>query len=155
DEVSAIRRTLPALAAHAANAMLPRAVPGQPLRLTIRKSVQEGLEQVARDAATRLGPRLSVAMVLADARTGEILGEVGSANYFDASRSGWIDMTRIVRSPGSTLKPFIYGLAFEQGLVAQETLIDDRPTDFSGYRPKNFDMDYQGDVSIRQALQLS
>ncbi|MER8439779.1 penicillin-binding protein 1C [Mesorhizobium sp. M1312] len=155
DDVPAIRRTLPALAAHAAYAMLPRAVPGQKLQLTIRKSVQEGLEQVARDAATRLGPRLSVAMVLADARTGDILGEVGSANYFDASRSGWIDMTRIVRSPGSTLKPFIYGLAFEQGLVAQETLIDDRPTDFSGYRPKNFDMGYQGDVSIRQALQLS
>ncbi|TIT03883.1 penicillin-binding protein 1C [Mesorhizobium sp.] len=155
DDVSGIRRTLPALAAHAAYAVLPKAVAGQPLRLTIRKSVQEGLEQVANDAATRLGPRLSVAMVLADARTGDILGEVGSANYFDASRSGWIDMTRIVRSPGSTLKPFIYGLAFEQGLVAQETLIDDSPADFSGYRPKNFDMGYQGDVSIRQALQLS
>ncbi|MET3577766.1 penicillin-binding protein 1C [Mesorhizobium robiniae] len=155
DEVSSIRRTLPALAAHAAYAVLPKAVPGQPLQLTIRKSVQEGLEQVARDAATRLGPRLSVAMVMADARTGDILGEVGSANYFDASRSGWIDMTRIVRSPGSTLKPFIYGLAFEQGLVAQETLINDSPADFSGYRPKNFDMGYQGDVSIRQALQLS
>ncbi|RWK39102.1 penicillin-binding protein 1C [Mesorhizobium sp.] len=155
DDVPASRRPLPALAAHAAYAVLPRAVPGQKLRLTIRKSVQEGLEQVARDAATRLGPRLSVAMVMADARTGDILGEVGSADYFDASRSGWIDMTRIVRSPGSTLKPFIYGLAFEQGLVAQETLINDRPTDFSGYRPKNFDMGYQGDVSIRQALQLS
>lgn len=155
DDVSDLRRTLPALAAHAAYAMLPKAVPGQPLRLTIRKSVQEGLEQVARDAATKLGPRLSVAMVLADSRTGDILGEVGSANFFDASRSGWIDMTKIVRSPGSTLKPFIYGLAFEQGLVAQETLIDDSPVDFSGYRPKNFDMGYQGDVSIRQALQLS
>ncbi|TIM07833.1 penicillin-binding protein 1C [Mesorhizobium sp.] len=155
DDVPASRRPLPALAAHAAYAVLPRAVPGHKLRLTIRKSVQEGVEQVARDAAARLGPRLSVAMVLADARTGDILGEVGSADYFDASRSGWIDMTRIVRSPGSTLKPFIYGLAFEQGLVAQETLIDDRPTDFSGYRPKNFDMGYQGDVSIRQALQLS
>ncbi|RWB65055.1 MAG: penicillin-binding protein 1C, partial [Mesorhizobium sp.] len=155
DDVSGVRRTLPALAAHAAYAALSKTGPGQKLQLTIRKSVQEGLEQVARDAAARLGPRLSVAMVLADARTGDILGEVGSANYFDASRSGWIDMTRIVRSPGSTLKPFIYGLAFEQGLVAQETLIDDSPTDFSGYRPKNFDMGYQGDVSIRQALQLS
>ncbi|TIW70790.1 MAG: penicillin-binding protein 1C, partial [Mesorhizobium sp.] len=71
------------------------------------------------------------------------------------SRSGWIDMTRVVRSPGSTLKPFIYGLAFEQGLVAQETIIEDSPADFGGYRPKNFDMGYQGDVSIRQALQLS
>ncbi len=84
---------------------------------------------------------------MADARTGEIVGEVGSADYFDASRSGWIDMTRINRSPGSTLKPFIYGLAFEQGLVSQETIIEDRPADFFGYRPRNFDMSYQGDVS--------
>ncbi|MER8674185.1 penicillin-binding protein 1C [Mesorhizobium sp. M0615] len=155
DDVSGLRRKLPALAPHAAYAMLPKAVPGKPLQLTIRKSVQQGLEQVARDAAIKLGPRLSVAMVMADARTGDILGEVGSADFFDASRSGWIDMTRIVRSPGSTLKPFIYGLAFEQGLVAQEMLIEDRPVDFGGYRPKNFDMGYQGDVSIRQALQLS
>ncbi|WP_376706076.1 penicillin-binding protein 1C [Mesorhizobium sp. ISC25] len=155
DDVSGLRRTLPALAAHAAYAMLSKAILGQKLQLTIRKSVQEGLEQVVKDAAARLGPRLSVAMVLADARTGDILGEVGSADFFDASRSGWIDMTKVVRSPGSTLKPFIYGLAFEQGLVAQETLIEDSPADFSGYRPKNFDMGYQGDVSIRQALQLS
>ncbi|MER9618912.1 penicillin-binding protein 1C [Mesorhizobium sp. M0207] len=155
DDVSGLRRTLPALAAHAAYTMLSKAIPGQKLQLTIRKSVQEGLEQVAKDAAARLGPRLSVAMVLADARTGDILGEVGSADFFDASRSGWIDMTKVVRSPGSTLKPFIYGLAFEQGLVAQEMLIEDSPADFSGYRPKNFDMGYLGDVSIRQALQLS
>ena len=92
---------------------------------------------------------------MADAMTGEILAEVGSADYFDASRSGWIDMTRTLRSPGSTLKPFIYGLAMEEGLIAQETLIEDRPADFAGYRPKNFDMSYQGDVSVRQALQLS
>ena len=117
--------------------------------------MQEGLEAVALEAARRLGPRVSVAMVLADAMTGEILGEVGSADYFDASRSGWIDMTRTLRSPGSTLKPFIYGLAMEEGLIAQETLIEDRPADFAGYRPKNFDMTYQGDVTIRQALQLS
>ena len=150
------RLALPALAPHLAYAALRRPQKsGAPPRLTIRKSVQQGLEAVARNAARRLGPKLSVAMVLADSRTGEILGEVGSANYFDASRSGWIDMTKVLRSPGSTLKPFIYGLAFEQGLIAQETLIDDSPVDFSGYRPKNFDMAYQGDVSIRQALQLS
>ena len=94
-------------------------------------------------------------MVLADARTGEILGEVGSANYFESGRAGWIDMTRVIRSPGSALKPFIYGLAFEQGIISQETIIEDRPSDFFGYRPRNFDMTYQGDVSIRQALQMS
>jgi penicillin-binding protein 1C len=155
DPVSAVRHPLPAFAAHASGRAVRNAPTELRHQLTISRRVQEGLEQVARAAAKKVGPKLSVAMVMADARTGDILGEVGSSDFFDPSRSGWIDMTDIVRSPGSTLKPFIYGLAMEQGLVAQETLIEDRPTDFSGYRPKNFDMSYQGDVSIRQALQLS
>jgi len=155
DQVPDLRRPLPALAAHAAYSALKRIEPGKPLQLTVKKSVQAGLEAVAREAAKRLGPKLSVAMIMADSRTGEILGEVGSADFFNAGRSGWIDMTRVLRSPGSTLKPFIYGLAFEQGMVAQETMIEDSPADFGGYRPKNFDMGYQGDVTIRQALQLS
>src|SRR5690606_33368002 len=73
----------------------------------------------------------------------------------DNARAGWIDMSRAARSPGSTLKPFIYGLAMEQGMVAQETIIEDRPSNFAGYRPRNFDLAYQGDVSIRTALQMS
>ncbi len=149
------RMQLPALAPHLSELALRRGPTRQRHETTIRRDVQQALEAVARNAADRLGPKLSVAMVMADARTGAIVGEVGSANYFDASRSGWIDMTRQVRSPGSTLKPFIYGLAFEEGLVAQETIVEDRPADFFGYRPRNFDMSYQGDVSIRQALQLS
>ena len=151
----AARRPLPALAAHTAATALANQPFASRLQLTIDRRVQEGLEAVAREAATKLGPKLSVALVLADARSGDILGAVGSADYFDSGRSGWIDMTRAVRSPGSTLKPFIYGLAMEEGLVAQETMIEDRPADFSGYRPRNFDMSYQGDVSVRQALQLS
>lgn len=99
--------------------------------------------------------KVSVAIVMADAQTGDILAEVGSADYLDTARRGFVEMSRAVRSPGSTLKPFIYGLAFENGLIGQETIIEDRPADFSGYRPRNFDMHYQGDVSIRQALQLS
>lgn len=149
------RRQLPALAAHLAEAALRKA-PGEQRHVTaLRKSIQEGLEAVANAAASNLPPKTSLAMLMADSVTGEIVAEVGSADYFDVSRSGWIDMTRVTRSPGSTLKPFIYGLAFEDGLVAQETIIEDRPSDFSGYRPRNFDMSYQGDVSIRQALQLS
>lgn len=153
--VPARRMQLPALAAHVAEAALRKAPQQREHKTTLKKQVQEGLELAAKNAAMRLGPKLSVAMVMADARSGEIVGEVGSADYFDASRSGWIDMTRISRSPGSTLKPFIYGLAFEQGLVSQETIIEDRPSDFFGYRPRNFDMSYQGDVTIREALQLS
>ena len=149
------RLRLPAHAAHLAETALrirPEAVRHV---ATLKRPVQQAVEDVAREVAARLDPKVSVAMLLADAETGNIIAELGSADYFNAGRSGWIDMTRVNRSPGSALKPFIYGLAFEQGLVAQETIIEDRPADFFGYRPKNFDMSYQGDVSIRQALQLS
>jgi penicillin-binding protein 1C len=155
EPVPRTRRQLPAFAAQASADALRAHPSARRLRLTIRRSIQEKLEAVARDAARRLGPKVSVAIILADAPTGGILGEVGSADFFDARRSGWIDMTDAERSPGSTLKPFIYGLAFEEGLVAQETMIEDRPADFGGYRPKNFDMSYQGNVTIRQALQMS
>ena len=149
------RLQLPAYAAHLSEAATRKRPDIKQHKTTLRRGIQQGLEQVAREATSRLNPRVSLAMVMADVTTGAIVGEVGSADYFDASRSGWIDMTRVLRSPGSTLKPFIYGLAFEQGIVSQETIIEDRPADFFGYRPKNFDMSYQGDVSIRQALQLS
>ncbi|MBX3574080.1 MAG: penicillin-binding protein 1C [Mesorhizobium sp.] len=149
------RVALPSLAPHLAETVR-RSQPDD-LRhvVTLSRPVQHGLEAAADAAARSLGPKLSVAMVLADAETGEILGEVGSASYLDRARQGYVDMTRAVRSPGSTLKPFIYGLAFEDGRIAQETIIEDRPANFAGYRPRNFDMEYQGDISIRTALQKS
>ena len=150
-----VRRQLPALSPHLAEAARRKAPEASTHQTTILRPVQETLEKVALEAGRKLDPKVSLALLMADATTGEIVAEVGATNYFDASRSGWIDMTRAERSPGSALKPFIYGLAFEQGLVAQETIVEDRPADFFGYRPKNFDMRYQGDVSIRQALQLS
>jgi penicillin-binding protein 1C len=149
------RLQLPAYAAHLSEAAIRKRPSIKQHKTTLKRNIQQGLEQVAREATSRLSPKVSLAMVMADVTTGAIVGEVGSADYFDASRSGWIDMTGVLRSPGSTLKPFIYGLAFEQGIVSQETIIEDRPADFFGYRPKNFDMSYQGDVSVRQALQLS
>jgi penicillin-binding protein 1C len=155
DAVPRQRLQLPAYAAHLAEAAIRKQPKAEEYRTTLKRGIQSKLEDVAREASAKLAPKVSLAMVMADATSGEIVGEVGSADYFDAGRSGWIDMTRVLRSPGSTLKPFIYGLAFEQGLVSQETMIEDRPADFFGYRPKNFDMTYQGDVTVRQALQLS
>lgn len=149
------RKALPALAAHLSETALRKWPDRTAHKTTLRRHVQAALEEVARNASKKLGDKLSIAIVMADAKTGEIIGEVGSADYFDATRSGWIDMTRQYRSPGSTLKPFIYGLGFEEGMIAQETIIEDRPADFFGYRPRNFDMSYQGDVTIRHALQMS
>ncbi|MCT7374382.1 penicillin-binding protein 1C [Chelativorans salis] len=153
--ITAKRLPMPAYAAHVADAVRRAGPEKHRHQLVLDRGVQARLEAVARQAARRQGARVSVAMILADARTGEVLARVGSAGYFNAARAGWIDMSVVQRSPGSTLKPFIYGLAFEEGLVMQETMIEDRPGNFSGYRPKNFDMEYQGDVTVREALQMS
>ncbi len=149
------RNRMPSLAAHAADKVRLLEPDVATPQLTLDRSIQQNLEAVAAEAAANIGQGLSVAIVMADARSGEILAEVGSSDFFDAGRRGWIDMTERVRSPGSTLKPFIYGLAFEEGMIAQQTMIEDRPANFAGYRPRNFDMDYMGDVTIRDALQMS
>ncbi len=149
------RRALPDLAAHLADTAV-RARPGETvITLTIRGDVQARLEKVAAEAGARLGPRQSLALVMADATTGAVLASVGSPGHLDAARLGAIDMTRAVRSPGSALKPFIYGLAFEDWVVAPATLIDDAPANFAGYQPRNFDLSYQGEVTIADALQRS
>ncbi len=102
-----------------------------------------------------LGPDISLAMLVVDNATGDVLARVGSPDYFDQRRAGQIDMTQALRSPGSTLKPFIYGLGFEDGLIHPETLIDDRPVRYGAYAPQNFDFTFQGTVTVRKALQLS
>jgi penicillin-binding protein 1C len=99
-----------------------------------------------------LGPKVSVAIVVADQASGNILASVGSAGLFAKESDGFVDMTEAVRSPGSTLKPLIYGLAFELGLAHPESLIEDRPTAFQSYVPVNFDGFTRGTVTIRQAL---
>ncbi|MGH6933577.1 MAG: penicillin-binding transpeptidase domain-containing protein, partial [Dongiaceae bacterium] len=80
---------------------------------------------------------------------------IGSGDYFDERRYGQNDMVTAVRSPGSTLKPFVYGLAFDELLLHPETIVVDRPMRFADFAPENFDHFYRGEVSAREALQLS
>jgi penicillin-binding protein 1C len=153
--VPRLRKPMPILAPHSAdNAML--SVKNKPvIALTLDAGLQQSLETLARDRATVLGPTISVAILAVDNASGEVLARVGSPDYFDDRRAGQVDMTRAVRSPGSTLKPFIYGLAFEDGFVHPESLIEDRPIRFGSYAPENFDMTFQGTVPVRKALQMS
>jgi penicillin-binding protein 1C len=155
EPVPAGRKPMPMLAPHAADAVVADASDGTIYRLTIDATLQKNLEELARDRARALGPDVSVAIVAVDHAAGEVLARVASSDYFDLRRSGQVDMTLAVRSPGSTLKPFIYGLGFEDGLIHPESLIEDRPTRYGGYAPENFDLSFQGTVTVRKALQLS
>jgi penicillin-binding protein 1C len=156
EAVPIARKPFPMLAAHAADAAIAADPDARVHRLTLDGRLQATLEALATERAAGAGLGLSAAILAIDNRTGAVLAHVGSAGYLDARRSGAIDMTGAIRSPGSALKPFIYALAFENGIAHPETLLDDRPVRFSGsYAPENFDLSYQGTVTARRALQLS
>jgi penicillin-binding protein 1C len=155
EPVPAGRRPMPALAPLPADQAVAAAPQEKVHRLTIDAALQKNLEDLARERARMLGPELSVAIVAVDNATGEVLARVASSDYFDVRRAGQIDMTQALRSPGSTLKPFIYGLAFEDGIAHPETLIEDRPVRYGAYAPENFDLTFQGTVTVRRALQQS
>jgi penicillin-binding protein 1C len=153
--VPRLRKPMPILAPHSADQAIATVKDADVIALTLDSSLQKALEALARDRAVALGPNISVAIIAVDNQSGDVLARIGSPNYFDDRRAGQVDMTRAVRSPGSTLKPFIYGLAFEDGFVHPESLIDDRPIRFGSYAPENFDMTFQGTVPVRRALQQS
>ena len=149
------RKVFPALAPHLADRVVSENPARHRHRLTIDGALQDILERLARRHVEGLGGGLSAAIVVMDYNSGQILASVGSAGYLDTEMQGFNDMTRAVRSPGSTLKPLIYGLAFDTGKAQPETLIEDRPAAFGGYAPQNFDKQFRGTISLREALQYS
>lgn len=155
DPIPDRRRDFPALAAHLSDRLLAQSPIGTRYPTTLDGRLQAALEALAAQAAREIGPRISVAILVADHRSGEILASVGSAGYQEDRRAGWIDMTRADRSPGSALKPLVYGLAFDQGLAHPETLIEDRPMAFGSYAPQNFDNRYRGTIRLADALRQS
>ena len=147
-----VRKPFPAIAPHL-TARLHRENP-QALRIatTIDIATQRAAEALAGRAIAGQTAQVTVAMILADHKTGEILAQIDGAEWTSTVRAGFIDMSQALRSPGSTLKPFVYGLAFDDGLVHPETLIEDRPVAFGTYAPQNFDRRFRGTISIRAAL---
>lgn len=148
------RHDFPLLAPHLTDRLLAQST-AMVVATTLDAQLQADLEVLVRDSVQHLDPRLSAAIIVADHKSGKILAEIGSAGFLDAARLGFVDMTRAIRSPGSTLKPLIYGLAFEAGIAHPQTLLEDRPTSFGGYAPQNFDRKYRGTITASVALQLS
>lgn len=91
-------------------------------------------------------------VLLADHRTMEVKAMVGSADFFDPRIQGQVNGARAKRSPGSALKPFIYGLGIDQGLIHPLTMLKDAPMSFGSYNPENFDGDFTGPIKAKDAL---
>ena len=132
--------------------------PTQPeISTTIDRDLQRLLERRigAYVESHRRAGIFNAAAMLVDFRSMEVLAQAGSADFFNESISGQVDGTRSRRSPGSTLKPFIYAHAIDQGLIHPLTMLADAPRRFDGYNPENFDGDFAGPIKTTDALARS
>ena len=148
------RSTFPALAWHAAGeAALAAAKDQASVVTTLDAPLQARLEALAAQTALAQGPDADAAILVVEIKGRAVRAAVGGAGL--DRPGGWMDMTLALRSPGSTLKPFIYGFAFDDGVAAPDTQIDDAPRRFDDYEPENFDRTFHGKVTAREALTYS
>jgi penicillin-binding protein 1C len=153
--VSVISRPLPFLAPHLADRLTSRHADRRVLRTTVEKDLQRQLESLIRQEARRLGPQIGAAVLVVENESRQVLAYLGSADFEDASREGQVDVIQALRSPGSTLKPALYAMAFDRGLAHPATLVDDVPTQFGDYAPANFMSRHYGRITLAEALRLS
>ncbi|MDP2783151.1 MAG: penicillin-binding protein 1C [Sulfurimicrobium sp.] len=152
-----VARTLrdPLLAPLLAERLRKEAQGRQRIDTTLDAQAQQNVELLLASRLNALPPRVSMAALVVDNATLEVRAYAGSADFSDKQRFSHVDMVRASRSPGSTLKPFLYGLAMDEGLIHSESLLADVPQSFSGYQPGNFQQSFHGPVSVSEALTLS
>ncbi len=125
------------------------------IRTTLDASLQRRLEDLLLGWRARLPDHTSAAIIVVETETMAVRAYLGSVDINDARRFGHVDMINALRSPGSTLKPFLYGMAMDAGLIHSESLLQDVPRRYGDYRPGNFSMGFSGPVSASSALALS
>ncbi len=146
------RSEYPVLARHLADRLhrgSPHAVVIQTL---IDRSLQQRVEAIGRAAVMRQPDPANIAVLVVRNADLAVRCYLGGAAYFDSERAGMVDLVEAMRSPGSALKPLIYGIAFEDLLVHPDTIVTDDAVNLNGYAPENFDRTYRGDLRIRDAL---
>lgn len=129
--------------------------PDEPIiKTTLQYNQQLKVEKLASNYIQRIYHQriTNAAVMVLNNNTNQVEAYVGSSDFFNSEASGQVDGVRSNRSPGSTLKPFLYGLAFDKGLLTPKYKISDVPTNFTGYSPVNYSGEYEGMVTIEYAL---
>jgi len=157
EPLDAQRHAAPTLAPHLARRLVAQ-FPGQPIiHSTLRRGPQAKAEDLTRNYVRRLRELgiSQAAVLVVNNRTRAVEAYVGSADFQDAASNGQVDGVQAIRSPGSTLKPFLYALAVDKGIITPKLKLPDVPTNFSGFRPENFDKSCAGEVTVERALTYS
>lgn len=137
---------------------LHKAFSGKPeIRTSINMNMQRKAENIVTNYVGSLRDKnvYNAAVLIVDNKTHRVLTYIGSADFKDQLHNGQVDGICAVRSPGSTLKPLLYGLAFDKGIITPKTIIADVPINFDGYAPENYDLSFRGNVTAEDALRNS
>jgi len=151
------RYKAPKMAVHFAS-WLHRKQPTTPI---IHTTIQTDLQRKVEDITTTYCRSLqylgiyNAAVLVLDNKTSEVAAYLGSPNFYDMHHNGQVDGVRAYRSPGSALKPLIYGMAFDKGIITPKTKLLDVPVDFDGYTPENFNREFNGLITAEKALAVS
>lgn len=157
EPLSAYRRTPPKYAPHFC-IRLKKMYPTQPIiESHLNYTMQLDIEEMVLNYSKVLQFKdiKNAAVIILDNRTHRVVAYVGSPDFYSTSTQGQVDGVKAVRSPGSTLKPLIYGLAFEKGIYTPRSVIADVPVNFDGYTPENYDESFHGNIALSDALAQS
>ncbi|RYY90360.1 MAG: penicillin-binding protein 1C [Chitinophagaceae bacterium] len=156
EPLTAVRGNVPRKAPHLSY-LLKRNIGGNEIRSTLQPNTQAKVEKLTEDyiRGLRLQNIRNAAVIVVDNQTRQVLAYVGSASFLDSSDAGQVNGAAAIRQPGSTLKPLLYGLCFDEGLLTPKTVLTDVPVNYGGYRPENYDQQYNGYVTVEYALENS
>ncbi len=146
------RQTMPLIAPHLAE-KLARTHTQTRIVTTLDADIQTAVEQLAAQEVRYTGDGATMAVVVVENKTRNVVAYLGGTNYW--GKAGQIDLARRARSPGSALKPFIYGLAFDDLILHPSTMMEDAPMNFGDFAPRDFSGDFKGEVTARDALRMS
>lgn len=153
EEALPSRAPFPAVAPQFAQSLISASPTATVVRTSIDRPLQQSLEKLLAQRLQSESDKVSGAVLVVEVAGRQVRASVGGAG--DDRAGSFLDLTRAVRSPGSTLKPLIYALAMDDGFAAPSTLVDDMPRRFGGYLPENFDKRFRGEVRLAEALQHS
>ena len=157
EPLDAQRHAAPTLAPHLARRLVAQFPNRAIISSMLRRGPQAKAEELTKNYVRRLRELgiSQAAVLVVNNHTRAVEAYVGSADFQDAASGGQVDGVRAIRSPGSTLKPFLYALAVDRGIVTPKLKLPDVPTNFAGFRPENFDKSCAGEVTVERALTYS
>jgi penicillin-binding protein 1C len=151
------RHSAPKMAPHFSIRMYHKFSNEAIIKTTLDIAKQKKLENIVKNYVTTLKNLhiTNASVIVINNQTQEVEAYVGSSDFYDSEAQGQVDGINAIRSPGSTLKPLLYALAMDKGIITPKFNITDVPVNFSGYRPENYDQQYRGKITIEKALALS